>query len=1049
MIPILYDRYETQFTSSGIGPLSDATSCLVTEERNGIYECELVYPITGNYYTYIEHGCILYVPHDDTQDPQPFVVYAHSAPIDGQVTFWAHHISYRLNNITVEPYEASSCAAALLGIGNNSVTDCPFTFWTDKSTTGNFKLSVPTEARAILGGEENSILDVYGKGDYEWDHFDVKLHADRGQNTGVEIRYGKNLIDLTEEEDSSNLFDAVVPYWFGTVDPEEEGAEPEEVLVMLPEKFVAYGDSDTMIDLLATERLEIIQTQNGVDIYVDGEEIRTVPLDLTDKFDEQPTAEQLRAAATSYLESAQGWLPVKNIEVDFVQLWQTEEYAEYAPLQRVRLCDLVSVYYPELKVIAVQQKVVKTVYNVLLDRYDSIELGELQTTLGQEIRDSLDIDTSGFVKESELTKVISQLNNMREDLESQIDGKIQTWRQATDPAASWTAEEKAGHNGDLWCYTGTTTTTYTHLGTYRYTYDASTGTGTWTAYDATKQLFDDIDGKTTIYYGTPSGTYADVATGDYLVDGTDGSTYRWDGSAWVKVTDYNSAIAGLKTTLEAQIDAQVETWAQSTNPASSWAAADRPTHTGDLWLYTGTSNLTVGGTTIRPQGVYQYNGTSNTWSAYSSTTNNLFDLADGKTTIYYGSPSGTYANKEYGDYLVDSSDGCTYRWNGSSWIKVTDYKTAIEDSMQSMIDEAVQNATGKITGAQGGYVYIKPNANGYPQEILIMDTQDYTTATHIWRWNVNGLGYSSTGYNGTYGTAITMDGKIVADYITAGRLNANIIKAGVLQDANGNTSLDMSTGTLTMKKGSINLGSGKFQVTNAGKITATSGEIGGFTMQTGGGLRSNTSTVTQTLLDDEGLGCYDLQNNRNTMIGAYGIYGFNTFRSFSDEVYMQSPNESIKIRVANGDITMVPGTSTFSASPNLYLGSSGLLRKTTGSSRQIKKDIEELTAEPISADRLYDLGVVQFIYNELSGIEETDERYEKLLPGFILEDMDEVYPIAIDKNDSDDPKQWRWNPMYIIPPMLKLIQEQKAEIDELKEQLTDIESRIAALEKKG
>ena len=1205
MIPILYDRYETAFASGGLGRLSDCISCIVTEERNGIYECEFVYPITGTHYDMIEHGSIVYVPHDDTGDTQPFVIYSHSAPIDGQVTFFAHHISYRLNNIVVEPFTAGSCAAALLGVGTHSVTENPFTFWTDKETTGDFELTTPKEARAILGGEENSILDVYGKGDYEWDHFDVKLHSERGQNAGVEIRYGKNLVDLTEDVDSSGLFDAVVPFWTGTQESEAEG-EDEEVLIMLPEKFVAYGDSSAVYDLLATENLEIVQNQNDVDIYVDGVEIRTVSLDLTDKFDEAPTAEDLRAAAAAYLQSAQGWVPVKSIEVDFVQLWQTEEYAEYAPLQRVRLCDLVSVYYPAMKVFAVQQKVVRTVYNVLLDRYDSITLGELQTTLGQEIRDSIDFDLSGVAKESDVLRVVSQLNAMAASLEAQIDLKIQTWRQATDPQLEWTAEEKASHDGDLWCYTGATTATYVNLGTYRYSYNSSTGVGTWSTYDATEELFDAVDGKTTIYYGSPSGTYSGVETGDYLVDPTDGCSYRWDGSGWIKVTDYNSEIAALRTSLESQIDAKIETWAQASNPASSWTAADRAEHDGDLWLYTGTTDITVGSITVHPQGVYKYTASSNAWVAYASTSDNLFDLADGKTTIFYGTTSGTYANKEIGDYLVDSTDGCTYRWTGSEWTKVTDYNAAIEalklelqtqidgkvetwaqssnpaaswtttalrtahngdlwlytgltdltvgsvtihpqgvykyngstgvwavyssttnnlfdladrkmtifygttsgtysnkevgdylvdstdgstyrwsgtawvkvtdyasaiSSMRSTLETAITSATQKITGAQGGYVYLKPNSSGYPEEILIMNTQDYSTATKIWRWNLNGLGYSSNGYSGTFGTAITMDGKIVADYITAGTLNANIIKAGVLQDTNGNTSFDLSTGTLTIKKGSINLGNGNFTVNNNGTVVAKLITLGNRFTANANGLVSNNGVI-------------DMQDNsqgsgKGSELSYSGLSTWaNSGAASSDYVTIDGEesnfNEMLTVSKSGvyvggndaGDTIgfgsdgtyplFFPDSGSLTAAPNLrYASSNNRLRYTTWtpSSRQLKKNITTEFRDELDPTRLYDIDVVQYDYNEeyhkKFHIDPEDTRYRKTHTGIIIEDLDKIWPLAVDKDDKDDPTTWTRNDAHLIPPMLKLIQSQHEEIEELRAKLVAIASRIAALETKG
>lgn len=88
----------------------------------------------------------------------------------------------------------------------------------------------------------------------------------------------------------------------------------------------------------------------------------------------------------------------------------------------------------------------------------------------------------------------------------------------------------------------------------------------------------------------------------------------------------------------------------------------------------------------------------------------------------------------------------------------------------SILEEATNNATSLITQAMGGYVYKTNN------ELYIMDTNDPNTAVHVWRWNINGLGYSSTGINGTYGLAMTMDGKIVADFISTGTLQTSVIQ---------------------------------------------------------------------------------------------------------------------------------------------------------------------------------------------------------------------------------------------------------------------------------
>lgn len=97
------------------------------------------------------------------------------------------------------------------------------------------------------------------------------------------------------------------------------------------------------------------------------------------------------------------------------------------------------------------------------------------------------------------------------------------------------------------------------------------------------------------------------------------------------------------------------------------------------------------------------------------------------------------------------------------------------------LEQAIINATQLITGNSGGYVVLHPSEK--PQEIFIMDTPDMNSAQRVWRWNLSGLGYSSTGINGPFALAMTMDGAIVADFITAGTINGALIKAGSVEAA--------------------------------------------------------------------------------------------------------------------------------------------------------------------------------------------------------------------------------------------------------------------------
>ena len=388
MIPILYDQTEKSFTSGGLGFLADCTSCKVTEERNGVFECEFIYPITGPLYEKIQERTIIFATHDDSGKPQPFDIYARSAPIDGLVTFYAHHISYRLSNSVVMPFTATGAADAMAKIQANIVTDRDedFTFWTDKTKTGDYAKTVPSIVRTTLGGEEGSLLDVYGRGDYEFDKFAVRLYQNKGRDTDVEIRYGKNLTNINHKVDNSESYNAIVPYWLN----EETGA-----IRTLPEGYLSYDDGTAYIV--------------------------AIPLSMNEYFETMPTVAAMRQKAQQLLDSSEAWVPSEGFEVNFVQLWQTEEYKDYAPLQRVNLCDTVRVYYPELGVDAVRERVVKTVYNTLLDRYDEITLNELPTTLTGMTQQQINDTTSNSATTEGVT---AQINLATQLLRGDLGGYV-------------------------------------------------------------------------------------------------------------------------------------------------------------------------------------------------------------------------------------------------------------------------------------------------------------------------------------------------------------------------------------------------------------------------------------------------------------------------------------------------------------------------------------------------------------------------------------------------------------------------------------------------
>ena len=402
MIPILFENYETSFITNGIGRLADCISCAVTEERNGIYECQFTYPVTGEMFSQIREGRIIGVIHDDTKDIQPFDIYAHSAPLNGVVTFYAHHISYRLGNVILKPMQASSCAAVFAAIPSNTYNNCPFTFWTDKAVSQNWKNEIPSAVKAILGGQEGSILDVYGKGDYQWDKWVVRLYTNRGNDNGVSIRYGVNLTDLEQEYDESGSYNAVAPYWVSS----EDGT-----VVTLTNGIVAVSSGTRLVPWTTQSGTEVTDNAANIIHFEVGNPITPVPMDLSEAFEEQPTEAQLEAEALRRLNNSEAWLPSENIKVEFVNLADTEEYRNVAALQRVSLCDKVSVYCGPLGVSAVKMQVIRVVYNVLTERYDEIELGKAKVSFAQTIT----------AKIEEVTKDLPTVSMMQRAIDNATD----------------------------------------------------------------------------------------------------------------------------------------------------------------------------------------------------------------------------------------------------------------------------------------------------------------------------------------------------------------------------------------------------------------------------------------------------------------------------------------------------------------------------------------------------------------------------------------------------------------------------------------------------
>ena len=335
--PILFDAGETAFAGNGLGVLADAVSCIVTEERNGAFELEMEYPVNGIHYAELALRRIILAEPNAGAVAQPFRIYKISRPMGGVVAVSASHISYDLSGVPVSPFTATTAAEAFAGFSSHALIESPFTFASELATQGNFSVTVPTSIRSLLGGTDGSIIDVYG-GEYEFNRFNVILRAARGQNRGVSIRYGKNLTSLEQDENCESVYTGVLGYWAGS-----DGGP-------LVVGEIAYAPGT-----YAVQRILVV--------------------DFTQDYETQPTSAQLTAAAASYVSRNKVGVPSVSLSVSFVPIGHSAEYADIAPLEQVDLCDTVNIEFPALGVSATA-KCVKTVYNVLTGRLDSVDIGE-------------------------------------------------------------------------------------------------------------------------------------------------------------------------------------------------------------------------------------------------------------------------------------------------------------------------------------------------------------------------------------------------------------------------------------------------------------------------------------------------------------------------------------------------------------------------------------------------------------------------------------------------------------------------------------------------
>lgn len=352
MIPILYKPD----AKTKIGWLAEASDCQCTEERNGVFELEFQYPMLGRYAADLVIDRYVKAKPNATAANQFFHIRKVSKPINGMFTVSCEHISYALSGYPVPTVSASGNAqvainAILTAAKNQLGKDTGFSVATTDITLSSSIALTNVSARAALGGVSGSVLDVYG-GEYEFDNHTIKLHKARGKDRGVRIAYGRNMTELKCDIDMDSAYTGIYGY--------------------------------VKNDKVNLHSYKAVTNSSGINA-------KTLIRDFSSDFsggDGEITQSGLDSAVSAYAAANDINSPSVSMTVSFVDLSQSPEYASFSALESVSLCDTVQIYHKDLN-INIKAKVIKTVYDVLRERYTSIDLGSPRANFADVIKQTV------------------------------------------------------------------------------------------------------------------------------------------------------------------------------------------------------------------------------------------------------------------------------------------------------------------------------------------------------------------------------------------------------------------------------------------------------------------------------------------------------------------------------------------------------------------------------------------------------------------------------------------------------------------------------------
>lgn len=391
MKPILMDNKKTlevlaNDKTNGLGRLNDCVELLVTENLNGQYTATMKYPVSGIHFNEIELQGIIKLSANQFDEPQLFRIVNVSKPLNGIVEYELNHITYDLSYTSVAPFTSDYVRPTLVALWDNMTGGKSFSISTDINDSTHrkhkFKNEKPQSCRALFGGQEGSLIDIFG-GEYHYDNLKVELLAKRGADHGVKIKYGKNLTDITQDETNENVYTHVIPY-----------AQDSN-------KNTIIGDTITLFNVAESK-------------------MRILNLDLSDKFqgengeETKITVKDVNREARYYVERNNLTEPRVSLDVSFLDLSQTVEYANIAPLETVSLGDTVYVDYPTLGVSA-KARVIEYEWDSLRERYNSVEIGDAKARLSTTIAE---IDSKS---DSYYSDLFDQAANNKTFLQSAIE----------------------------------------------------------------------------------------------------------------------------------------------------------------------------------------------------------------------------------------------------------------------------------------------------------------------------------------------------------------------------------------------------------------------------------------------------------------------------------------------------------------------------------------------------------------------------------------------------------------------------------------------------